>query len=405
MTPPFNSCSSKTAPPAVSWSIPLLVLWLIFGTSSVVGQEPDPPEQMPGLVLRAGGSERTVDRPFFSSASSLAEATGLQWSGDLEMEADGEYQLGVLVCGAVQIKVDGVVRFDAAADSPRWIAGESFSLNAGIRPFVVTLGKLSNAKATTTPAQLNVFWRGPKFRWEPLPADRLSHAVAAGGEHPDKSLGADLVRALRCEVCHTLSDQHRRPLASPSLQQSARNLRHDWLRRFFDRDGANVPNTHWGRGMRNVHARFDSQQATDLIAWLQSLSAELPLVGNDDVAPGDEPANQEAGRELIYSQGCLACHTYQEIGNAGPYGGGSLSELRDKRPPGFVRRWLSDPAMVNSQHRMPQFELTAKEVRRCGCLFAAADRGQQSRRKNRRKRSARTTFGRTVRVSGLPSGA
>ncbi|MCA9183661.1 MAG: hypothetical protein KDA51_19505, partial [Planctomycetales bacterium] len=43
------------------------------------------------------------------------------------------------------------------------------------------------------------------------------------------------------------------------------------------------------------------------------------------------------------------------------FGGGNLTNIAEKRTNVFFRQWLSDPARVNPDHRMPQFDLTPLE--------------------------------------------
>ena len=70
------------------------------------------------------------------------------------------------------------------------------------------------------------------------------------------------------------------------------------------------------------------------------------------------------GGGLVLTLGCRACHSIGDAAsNEQLFGGGDLNEIAVKRPAGFFERWLAAPQSINSNHRMPVFELTAVERR------------------------------------------
>src|SRR5262249_39825116 len=50
------------------------------------------------------------------------------------------------------------------------------------------------------------------------------------------------------------------------------------------------------------------------------------------------------GDQLFLSLGCLACHSWRDLGASGWLGGGDLTRVADKRPADFFAAWLADPA-------------------------------------------------------------
>jgi mono/diheme cytochrome c family protein len=80
-----------------------------------------------------------------------------------------------------------------------------------------------------------------------------------------------------------------------------------------------------------------------------------------------------AGEQLVLTVGCLACHTWRDLGASGWLGGGDLTHVADKRPPGYFAAWLADPARFNRDHRMPVFPLSGDE-RTSLALFLSAQR-------------------------------
>src|SRR5690606_32398229 len=54
-----------------------------------------------------------------------------------------------------------------------------------------------------------------------------------------------------------------------------------------------------------------------------------------------------------------------------PFGGGDLSAIAAKRPPGFFTLWLREPEKLNPKHRMPVFDLEQKEVNDLSAYLAS----------------------------------
>jgi mono/diheme cytochrome c family protein len=73
------------------------------------------------------------------------------------------------------------------------------------------------------------------------------------------------------------------------------------------------------------------------------------------------PPSARSGERLFLSLGCLACHTWRDLGASGWPGGGDLTHIADKRPSAFFAAWLAEPARLNRDHRMPVFTLSNDE--------------------------------------------
>jgi mono/diheme cytochrome c family protein len=67
------------------------------------------------------------------------------------------------------------------------------------------------------------------------------------------------------------------------------------------------------------------------------------------------------GERLAWTLGCVACHTLDDAHQAQPFDGGDLRLIAAKRPSSFFARWLADPSSLNTDRRMPEFELTSVE--------------------------------------------
>ncbi|MFO0919377.1 MAG: c-type cytochrome, partial [Planctomycetaceae bacterium] len=107
---------------------------------------------------------------------------------------------------------------------------------------------------------------------------------------------------------------------------------------------------------------FSREDAEAVLSALQADSqpvdlppAEIPeKLTDDDIS---------AGRELILSTGCLACHSWQQPGRAGDFGGPSLDQAGQHRTAKWLDLWLSTPEKLNADHRMPVFKLSNDERR------------------------------------------
>lgn len=91
-------------------------------------------------------------------------------------------------------------------------------------------------------------------------------------------------------------------------------------------------------------------------------------------ASGAGPGSPEAGKQLVTSKGCIACHTIQQVpearGTVGPVldgvgdpnarptiAGGTLDNTAEN-----LRRWLSDPPAAKPGTMMPNSSLTPQEI-------------------------------------------
>ena len=95
-----------------------------------------------------------------------------------------------------------------------------------------------------------------------------------------------------------------------------------------------------------------------------------------DKKPPKLKPDAKAGERLFVSLGCLACHTWQDLGASGWFGGGDLTHIGDKRPAAFFTDWLSEPARLNRDHRMPVFPLSADERASLSLFLAAQKSGK-----------------------------
>jgi len=109
-----------------------------------------------------------------------------------------------------------------------------------------------------------------------------------------------------------------------------------------------------------------------LITLAASLLTAVTCAPSGPIAAG--PGSPDAGKQLVTSKGCIACHTIQQVpearGTVGPVldgvgdpigrpkiAGGTLDNT-----PENLRRWLRDPPAAKPGTMMPNLSLTPQEI-------------------------------------------
>ncbi len=339
----------------------------LLATAPVFGQETDDDDPfLPGLVAALrdnnGHTAARVDPQLSFSWGDTAPDPRLDagkfratWRGRLRAEARGAYRFFFFGTGEVEMTLDGGAVVARRTLRDDWYDAAPVTLAAGHHPIELSF------RRTEKDARLSVFWSGPQFGLEPIPPRLLSHPRERSAGR-DFERGRLLARALRCGRCH--GDDA--PPPAPALDLLAGNLSRDWLVNWLSAGG------HRGAEPRRMPALGLSVAQADAVAdWLLApRTAPAPT-------PADKPskkADARAGERLFLTLGCLACHTWRDLGAGGWFGGGDLTHVADKRPPSYFAAWLADPARLNRDHRMPVFPLATDE-RTSLALFLA---GQKS---------------------------
>ena len=297
-----------------------------------------------------------------------------RWHGLLGMQAPGRYRLHAFTAGEVVIRLASKIALEGNRAEPGWLSGESLDLDYGYQPLEIEYHSASDA------ARIALFWTGPGFGLEPLREQHLFHDPAVS---PDARFerGRELAQALRCGACHRLPERVEL-LPAPALDRVAGNFAPGWIAHWLadPHDAAPVA--------RMPELGLSAADARAIAAWLDKHSRPLVVAAAstapsaaDSASSTDETESKarkkskskpsepepppttpvERGMALVHSIGCLACHQVRELGTRGPFAGGDLSTIAEKRPADFFARWLADPAAINAAHRMPVFRLNAAE--------------------------------------------
>ncbi len=350
--------------------LPMTFVWLYIAVLPALGRPPEDADDeepfLPGLVADYRDAEgHTATRLDYQLAFHWNEMPPdprltagefrAIWQGNLLAATRGEYRFFVYGCGEIELKIAGRSAIVRQSVRNGWKSSPAVSLNADYHALELSF------RRTEKDARLMLLWSGPDFGLEPVPPRFLFHPRRKSIAR-DFERGRLLARVLRCGRCH---GEENPPSPAPALDRLSGNLSLAWLVRWLtnnERGGdARSP-------LRMPAFGLSKTQSEALADWLLApRESERDTERRDAPSPAaraskkrDKP-NPKIGEQLFVSLGCLACHTWRDLGASGWLGGGDLTHIADKRPAGFFAGWLDDPARLNRDHRMPVFQLSNTE--------------------------------------------
>jgi mono/diheme cytochrome c family protein len=359
-------------------SLTILTL-LIVPTASAQDDADDEEPFLPGLVANyrdaEGQSARRLDHQLafhWGEAPPDPRLTAgefrASWQGNLLTTSQGDYRFFVFGSGEIELRIAGRAVLPRQTVRNGWLSSPAVALTADHLPL-----ELSFRRAVKD-ARLMVLWSGPDFGREPIPPRSLYHPREKPVER-EFERGRLLARVLRCGRCH--GEEQPSSLA-PALDRLSGNVARDWLIRWL-MAGEHAAED---RSPRRMPAfALSETQATALADWLLEprQTDPSPAVPQEEAPERKKPKpDAKTGERLFVSLGCLACHSWRDLGASGWLGGGDLSHIADKRPPGFFAVWLSEPQHLNRDHRMPIFSLSNHE-RTSLALFLAEQKTRGER--------------------------
>ena len=346
----------------------LLALFLNIASRNLAAEEIDPEEDdyPPGLL----GTYQSGNTQFQRIDPDIAFNWGKQaplpqipagpfsadWTSLILVRQPGDYQISAYLEGELTVEIDGKTVLKGKRETPGWIVGEKYKQNFGEFELKVAYKKISPE------ARVQLFWSSNLFGLEPIQANIL-YREEGNPEVAQIWRGRTHFDAHRCNRCHQRADQLTSP-AAPDLTHVTTALNPAWLVRKIKNDDS-----------VSAHAKmpffgFNDQEAQAIAAYLFA-NAKSASLSKIPTAPKDKKTKkapthdeeQRAGEILMRSVGCLACHTIDGKGNQQPFSGGDLSSIGDKRETQWFYTWLSDPAKLNKDHRMPVIKLSTTERR------------------------------------------
>ncbi|HSB31645.1 MAG TPA: c-type cytochrome [Candidatus Sulfobium mesophilum] len=89
------------------------------------------------------------------------------------------------------------------------------------------------------------------------------------------------------------------------------------------------------------------------------LGMTYDTLGNLDKRAPEITDEVDAGKHVWHKYDCIGCHTI--FGN-GSYFAPELAKITEKKPKGYLKKFLMDPKAVNPAAAMPKFGITADEA-------------------------------------------
>ncbi len=191
-----------------------------------------------------------------------------------------------------------------------------------------------------------------------------SPAADAGGQ-----AGASLYGESFCASCHAVQNAAGNMVGGdlgPELTKIGTKVRPQWLESWLRNPAAYDPAT------KMPHYRFTGQQITTLASYLEAKKDD-DLLANVHLAEAT-PEQVEHGNKLVNEYGCAACHQINGIKppeNFAP----DLSRVGSKpfaqiafpagvahTLPDFIAAKMRDPRAFGPSLKMPQFNLTARQI-------------------------------------------
>jgi mono/diheme cytochrome c family protein len=351
----------------------LAVAWLVFVSFGDAifarADDVDPDAVLPGL---AASYRSSVDA---GAAVCLIEPKPAFWlgggnshprlpvgpfevtcSGRLIIQEPGPLAFHALVGGELRIEVDGTtVLLGTGRTDASWVGpAERFSRPPGVYRLTVHFRSLPEV-----PARLQLFWEGPSFAREPLPAWRLGHLPtdvspeALADERAER--GRVAVGRLGCARCHSghffaVTD----PPPGPSLADSRQRLDRNWLVHWLDdparmRPGARMP----GLFTADRRGFVERSIIADFLA--------KPLQAGRDDRPA--PGNHRLGRREFLGIGCAACHLVPDLDEPHDPDRRGFVGLGDRLPADALAAFISNPHSRYPDGRMPRLPVSPDAAR------------------------------------------
>ena len=294
------------------------------------------------------------------------------WKGYLNVIRSGNYHFQANLRGKFRLTLGGkeVLSGDVPDEKPQEKEGADLRLDAGVVPLVAEYTRPAGA------ARVEVFWKGPGFRLEPLPFDVLGHlpAEAARLEHDARlEQGRFLTEEYACVRCHGAAPSDRMAAGltnrqGPDLSQIGARDNAGWIERWLASPHALRP----AAIMPVMFADDDAGKAERYAVahYLASLGGPVQInkkLLNDN----DRTASVHRGQALYNSLGCTACHsdadkkatkTSQTPFIAAEVLHFPLIGLGSKTTPEKLAAYLQDPLAHDASGRMPRMLLQQNEA-------------------------------------------
>ena len=319
------------------------------------------------LALKAGESAHPALQP---------DGGKVAWAGYLNVLRGGNYRFQANLRGTFRLTLDGkeVLAGAVAADQAELKEGPELRLDSGVHALAAEFTHPAGA------ARVEVFWKGPGFRLEPLPYDALGYlpkeAPPELAGHAKVEQGRYLAEERSCAKCHqpAADDRMAKTLTAhpgPDLSKVGSRLHPGWIDVWLEAPQKVRP----GTAMPALFADDDNGRVERYAVAHYLASLGGPVAVNPK-PPGkkDEAQSAARGEVLFNTIGCAACHgedkkdkgeDKKESGPAFIASGPAhfqLTGLGGKTTPEKLAEYLQNPAATDPAGRMPHMLLQQQEA-------------------------------------------
>jgi mono/diheme cytochrome c family protein len=298
------------------------------------------------------------------------------WRGYLNVIRSGPYRFLANLRGKFRLTLDGneVLAGATAGDAPETKEGPEVRLDAGVHPLVAEFTRAPGA------AKVEVLWKGPGFRTEPLPVDAVGflpkEAPPQLAAQAKIDQGRYLAQEHACARCHqpAADDRMAKTLTArqaPDLSKVGARVHAGWIEKWLEAPEKLRP----GAAMPALFADDDNGRVERYAVahYLASLGGPVPT---NPKPPSDTDAKVSAarGEKVFNTVGCIACHgeADKQDGKTKDDGGAAfitaaaahfpLTGLASKTTPEKLAEYLQNPLAVDPSGRMPSLALQGQEA-------------------------------------------
>lgn len=272
------------------------------------------------------------------------------WTGIVHIKDQGPLKFSAFIGGQLRVVIGQETVLDVTeADFKRHVVSSKvLKLPVGWYPIVITFRSTTNV-----PARVQLWWQGPSFAREPIPAWRFGHILERRPNElqRDEQIehGRQLSQQHGCGRCHSSAFPHasdRKP--GPSLHDLGKRTTQAWIMQQLQAPHHATPHGFTA----------DAKGAAE--RWLLAKHLVQDQVHSKQAAKGDH----RRGRITFVSVGCATCHLVPDIAlnDQQPLGRRPFERLADRFDAASLASFLTDPHSRYPDGRMPKLSLNPAEA-------------------------------------------
>jgi len=281
----------------------------------------------------------------------------IAWRGVLHIKDSSPIMFDAYVCGELLIEIDGVRVLDGRGENEtaQLRSREGLKRPAGLHRLKIRYRSLADR-----PARLQIWWQGPSFTREPIPAWHFKHLAAevpaAVVQEQLVDKGRRLAGRLGCARCHgNAFPGVAEPPPGPALADLGSRVSRGWLLDWLA-DPAKV------RADARMPALFGADRQGFVERWVL---ADHLLGSAPEARPVKPAADHRMGRRRFVELGCAACHFLPDVERSEQpdFSRTALVGLPERLPADKLAAFLANPHSRYPDGRMPRLPIAPQTAR------------------------------------------